>query len=119
MFKILSALIPFIKELFFDHKDEANFTSSRFNAKKWLSFALFIIALVLLMFETQRLFSLSLDYVHLQDQNKLLLKKQEEIQIALAKSEKELSMLQADIVTLEAQCTPDKRNIHLISRIKK
>lgn len=42
MVKLLMTLMPFFKEIFFDKKEEMDFSSYRFNIKKWLRYVLFI-----------------------------------------------------------------------------
>lgn len=65
MYKILAALLPFIKELFFDRKEEMDFSSYRFNIKKWIMYAAFLACLVALISATGRLFSLTGKYIDL------------------------------------------------------
>lgn len=59
MYRLLAAFLPFIKELFFERKEEMDFSSYKFNAKKWLQYVLFLGLIVLAMFMGGRLLSLS------------------------------------------------------------
>lgn len=82
MLKILTALIPFIRELFFDKKEEMDFKNPSFNAKKWLQFVLFVLLFTLVLFVGGRLVSITNSYMHLQAKFK-----QDEIMIKDSTSE--------------------------------
>lgn len=66
MFRILAALFPFIKELFFDKKDEMDFKSPYFNVKKWLQYVLFIISFTIILFTGGRLITITSKYIKLE-----------------------------------------------------
>jgi hypothetical protein len=78
MFKILTALFPFIKEIFFDDKSEMDFKSPHFDIKKWLRYVLFILSLVFLIFSVGRLYSITLKYVKLKRDYEHVTKQSEE-----------------------------------------
>lgn len=94
MYKILVALLPFIKELFFDKEEEMDFSSSKFNIKKWMIYFLFILGCIYALLVTNSLFNLSTKLIELnknyhkleaieKNENALLnstIKKNEEIQ---------------------------------------
>ena len=78
MFRILAALFPFIKELFFDKKDEMDFKSPYFNVKKWLQYVLFIISFTVILFTGGRLITITSKYIKL-DKDHAVLKTELEI----------------------------------------
>lgn len=118
MLKLLSTLIPFIKELFFDHKDEANFMSARFNTKKWLMFASFIGMLILTFLETQRLLTLSLEIVELQDKHDTLIQKHTALEKSLVAHEREIELLKADNAKCLKRCGEEYPINHRTNRLK-
>lgn len=63
MYKILAALLPFIKELFFNRKEEMDFTSYHFNVKRWIIYCIFLGSVVYSMTMTHRLFALNGKYL--------------------------------------------------------
>lgn len=65
MYKILAALLPFIKELFFDRKEEMDFNSYRFNIKKWIAYAAFLFLLTYSITISHRLFSLNGKFIEI------------------------------------------------------
>lgn len=65
MYKILVALLPFIRELFFDKEEEMVFTSSKFNIKKWVVYFLFILGCAYALLVTNSLFSISSKFIDL------------------------------------------------------
>ncbi len=67
MLRILMALIPFAKELFFDRKEEMDFKSPYFNAKKWFQYVAFLLLFVAILFVGGRLFTISVKYIKLEN----------------------------------------------------
>ena len=65
MYKILVALLPFIRELFFDKEEEMVLTSSKFNIKKWVVFFLFILGCAYAITVTNSLLSISTKFLDL------------------------------------------------------
>lgn len=59
MYRLLSAFLPFIKELFFERKEEMDFSNYKFNVKKWLQYVLFLGLIVTTIFSGTRLFALT------------------------------------------------------------
>lgn len=79
MFKILTALFPFLKEIFFDDKSEMDFKSPHFDMRKWLRYVLFVLSLVFLIFVTGRLYSITVKYVKLKHDYQHTLNQMEEL----------------------------------------
>ena len=65
MYKILAALLPFIRELFFNRKEEMDFNSYRFNAKKWIIYLVFLFTIVYSITISHRLFSLNGKFIEI------------------------------------------------------
>lgn len=67
MFKIVSMLFPFLKELVFDSKEEYDFSSSKFNSRKFLVFVLLITLISSNVFLVTRLYKLASTNVELKE----------------------------------------------------
>ena len=106
MLKLLASLIPFIKELFFDKKEEMDFTSPSFNTKKWIQYVLFLILIFLVMTTGSRLISITSKHVKLNkefEKDELIIENQKE-QIGILKDE--LNLLKKEKEVLNSHCYP-------------
>lgn len=73
MFKYLIPILPFLKELFIEKKEELEFNSPYFNIKKWLQIALVLVSMGIALTVTDRLIRLTMKYLALQkDYNEIL-----------------------------------------------
>jgi hypothetical protein len=65
---LLKMLFEFILELFFDHKDEYTFSSSKFNLKRTVIFILFVLLIFLNIFLTANFITLAGKYIDLKEE---------------------------------------------------
>lgn len=66
---LLKMLFEFVLELFFDHKDEYTFSSSKFNLKRTAIFILFVLLLIFLnIFLTANFITLAGKYIDLKEE---------------------------------------------------
>lgn len=70
--ELISMLFSFIRGVIFDHKDEYNFKSTKFNTKKVLILILFIISLISNILLLQSFIKLGNKYLTLQHEVKIL-----------------------------------------------
>lgn len=68
MFQLISIIRSFLSELFFDHQDEAKFSSPRFNIFKWSKFMLVMASFAVNLFVIPKLFGLGLEHAKLQEE---------------------------------------------------
>ena len=64
MFKLLSILTYFIRELVFDSKDEYDFSSPKFNSRKFIVFLAIIFSMLINLFTITKVFNLAKDKIH-------------------------------------------------------
>jgi len=69
MFQILVWFFKFLRELFFDRKEEADFTSEHFKPKRWIAFIVTVLTFTVSVFMGTRLVTLAQDYADLQKKN--------------------------------------------------
>lgn len=112
MYKILAALLPFIKELFFDRKEEMDFNSYRFNIKKWIGFAGFLVLLTYSITMSHRLFMLNEKFIDLKRKYRKLeiVEKTDLEAIELLKNKN--NDLQIDYNELAQRCLNNIDNTH-------
>lgn len=65
---LLKMLFEFVLELFFDHKDEYTFSSSKFNLKRTVIFILFVLLIFLNIFLTTNFITLAGKYIDLKEE---------------------------------------------------
>ena len=65
---LLKMLFEFVLELFFDHKDEYTFSSSKFNLKRTVIFILFVLLIFLNIFLTANFITLAGKYIDLKEE---------------------------------------------------
>lgn len=78
MFKILSLLFDFLKELIYDSKDEYNYMSPKFNVRKAAGIAVILLAFIVAYNSTKRVVVQSVYIVRLKDA--ILLHREEELE---------------------------------------
>ena len=118
MLKLLASLIPFIKELFFDRKEEMDFTSPSFNTKKWVQYILFLILIFLVMATSSRLIAITSKHVKLNEEfnkDELIVKQQKE-QIDNLKDEFNLLKKEKDVLNSHCYPYPAKK---MVEKVKK
>ena len=104
LLRIISSFIPFIKELFFNTPEEADFDSSKFDSKKWVQFALFTFLLMVLGLSGERLYDVSVKYVHLEKQYAVLKKQHDSDTKLIATYKATAERLQVETTTIEDFC---------------
>lgn len=104
MFKIIAMLLPFIKELFFDKKEEADFSSPYFNVKKWLMYVGFVFLCFISFFSTQRLVMLSKDHIKLTQELETLSKEHTVAKNHLLLTENDKDHVKQSLSELRAKC---------------
>lgn len=67
-FQIFMILFSFLRELFFDKKEEADFKSKHFKPKRWLAFIFTVITFSTSVFLGIRVINLAHDYTLLKSQ---------------------------------------------------
>lgn len=72
MFRILSMLVYFFRELIFDSKEEYDFKSRKFNSKKVLAFVLMLLSFSANAFFMNRIYHLAIDNATLRKEVKEL-----------------------------------------------
>lgn len=68
MFRMITMLAYFLRELIFDSKEEYNFRSRRFNARKVLIFILISCSFLTSILLTNRLYKLALENIELREE---------------------------------------------------
>lgn len=106
MLKLLGMLLPFARELFFDKKEEMDFSSPHFNARKWFQYVSFLILFVLILFVGGRLFTITTKYIHLNNEHASLVEKEKRQRIHLTDLESRLDLLQTEHETMKVFCSP-------------
>lgn len=104
MFKMILSFIPFLKELFFDNKEEMDFKSPNFNVKKWLRFALQVVTLLFCAFIVTRLYIVMTKYIKLQKQYTTMTATCEYVSKKNIELQTEIKVLQAERDHLIYQC---------------
>lgn len=106
MLKLIASLIPFIKELFFDSKEEMDITHSSFNPKKWIQYISFIILFSLLLFTGGRLVGITNKFIKLEKEHEALLKVNDEQKNKIDNLENENEVLSEKSRFLDSHCYP-------------
>ncbi len=106
MLKLIASLIPFIKEMFFDKKEEMDFTSPSFNPKKWIQYVSFIILFSLILFVGSRLIGITSKYVHLEQEFAKVEKTSKEQKDKIDTLVEELHVITKEKDTLNSHCYP-------------
>jgi len=70
MFKIISIIVYFIRELIFDNKEEYNIKSSKFNTRKFIIFTIIMLSMIVNIFAIDKTYTLAKK--NLEFQKKLL-----------------------------------------------
>lgn len=68
MFKFISMVVYFLRELIFDKKDEFDLKSSKFNSRKFTVFLILLLSLLLNVFMMIRVYSLAKHQLDIQGQ---------------------------------------------------
>lgn len=105
MYKFIIALLPFVKELFFDRKEEMEFTNYLFNIKKWIIYVLFLTCVVLLITAIGRLLSITSQYIEISKRyHKLEVVEKNDLDMIITLKEKNKNM-QDENNELRLECT--------------
>lgn len=70
--QIFMFFFSFLKEIFFDKKEEADFSSKEFKPKRWVAFLFTVFTTCLSIFLSIRIYKLANAYNELEEQNVLL-----------------------------------------------
>lgn len=66
-FGIIGSFARFVKQLYFDKKEEADFSSDEFKPKRWIGYVLALLFFCLSIFTVPRLIMLAQEYKNLRD----------------------------------------------------
>lgn len=112
MYRLLSAFLPFIKELFFERKEEMDFSSYKFNIKKWIQYVLFLGLIVISIFMGNRLVTLSSKVIDMRKSYHKL-EEVEKKDVEMIKSlQDRMNELQEQNKQLQLQCLIGKDALH-------
>lgn len=67
--RLISVFFNFVQEIIFDHEDEYNFKSPKFNIKKIFFLALLTFSIIINLFLTSNFIRLGNKYIELQKEN--------------------------------------------------
>jgi len=92
MFKLISIMFEFLKELIFDSKEEYNITSSKFNTRKFTTFTILSISLSLNAFLMYRMYCIAkINLTNKATNVEILIKEKKDLQEKLVGCEQKLN----------------------------
>jgi hypothetical protein len=109
VFKLIMLAIPFIKELFFDRKEEADFNSPHFNMAKWLRFVGFVSSFFLAVFATKRLIGLSAEHISLTNSHSEIKIEVDKKQVKIMELTEKIKEIEEEKAKIEKNCHPKKK----------
>lgn len=108
MSRVILALLPFIKELFFDRKEEMDFSSYKFNVKKWIRYVLFLMCFAGTLFFGFKSVSLSKSILDVKKRYRQLEVMEKSEAVMIKGLEKKVSDLETQNDVLQTRClNPD------------